>query len=103
MLRVVVDTNVIVSASLWAGTPATVLSLARDAEIRIFTSEALLDELRKVLRRSKFVQQLKRTGRTADDLHRDYQSLAQRVPVRRFTRQIARDTDDDMVLACALF
>jgi len=101
-LRVVADTNVVLSALLWAGTPGEVLVLARDGEIQLYTSKALLDALREVLHRRKFAKQVKRTGRAAADLFRDYRRLARRVTSRQLTNRIARDVDDDAVLACAL-
>ena len=76
--------------------------LARDGKIRIYASKALLDELREVLRRPKFIKQPQRTGRTAAALLRDYRRLALRVRNRQLTRRISRDVDDDAVLACAL-
>jgi uncharacterized protein len=36
-MRLVVDTNVLVSAFLWEGTPGRLIELASDAEIKLFT------------------------------------------------------------------
>ena len=78
------------------------LALARDGRIRIYTSKALLDELREVLCRPKLVERLQRTGRVASALVRDYRRLALRVRNRQLTTRVSRDADDDAVLACAL-
>ena len=98
-MRAVVDTDVIVSALLWNGTPGEVLALARDGRIRIHASKALLDELREVLRRPKFAERLKRTGRTAKALIRDYSQLALLVRNRQPTTRVSRDADDDALRA----
>lgn len=87
---------------LWKGTPGQSLALARDGEIRLYTSAALFQELREVIHRRKFAKQMERTGRTADDLIRDYRRLVQRVRSRQMTKRISRDAEDDAVLACAL-
>ena len=45
MIRVVVDTNVVVSANLSAeGFPALILELAANRKIKMFVSKIILDE-----------------------------------------------------------
>lgn len=53
-MRVVADTNIVVSGSLWHGSPRLLLDRAHSGEIQLFTSPALLDELRQVLGRDRF-------------------------------------------------
>ena len=101
-MRVALDTNVLVSAFLWEGTPGKLIELAGEREIQLFTSQALLDELAEVLRRRKLAKPVQATGFTAAELVKQYQRLAHRVTARQFTKQISRDADDDAVLACAL-
>lgn len=101
-MRLVLDTNVLVSAFLWDGTPGKLIELAGERETRLFTSQVLLAELAEVLHRKKFAKPVQATGLTAAELVKLYQQLAYRVTTRQFTRKIARDADDDAVLACAL-
>ena len=101
-MRVVVDTNVVISAVLWKGPPDQVLSLARSGRISIYASRALLDELSEVILRPKFAVQVSRTGRTVDALLSDYRRLTLRARNSQLTKRISRDADDDAVLACAL-
>ena len=53
-VRVVLDTNVVVSALIWGGPPERLLDLAVSGEIALFSSAVLLDELSGVLERGKF-------------------------------------------------
>ena len=101
-LRVVIDTNVVVSAVLWQGTPGRLIAQATDGEIELCTSAALLDELADVLSRKKLAKAVAKTGSTADGLFKGFKQLARRVHVRSLTKQVSRDADDDAVLACAL-
>lgn len=101
-LRVVLDTNVAISAILWQGTPSRLIAHAIEREIDLFASTVLLDELAEVLARRKLARAVAKTGSTADQLFRDYRRLTRRVRPASLTRQIARDADDDAVLACAL-
>ena len=59
-MRVVFDTNLIISGLLWSGVPRQTLRIASDKRIIAITSEALVDELRDVLKREKFHKHLKR-------------------------------------------
>lgn len=55
MIKVVIDTNVVVSALLKSeGNPALILSLVFDEEIRICLSEEIIQEYQGVLKRKKF-------------------------------------------------
>jgi putative PIN family toxin of toxin-antitoxin system len=48
-LRVVLDSNVIVSGLGWSGPPARIVDAALDGRLELLTSRALLTELRRVL------------------------------------------------------
>ena len=54
MLKVVLDTNVLISAILFGGNPGQILEKAIRGEIRLCLSEPILEELRGILQRSKF-------------------------------------------------
>ncbi|MBS0611839.1 MAG: putative toxin-antitoxin system toxin component, PIN family [Proteobacteria bacterium] len=100
-MRVVADTNTVVSAFLWGGPPKTVLDAAREKRISLHTSPALLAELEDVLSRAKFAARLLRVNSSVASLLADYRALAdveQPAPIP----PTARDPDDDDVLAAAL-
>jgi predicted nucleic acid-binding protein len=44
-VRIVADTNVIVSAFLWGGTPRRLLDAVEGGQLELFTSRALIAEL----------------------------------------------------------
>jgi putative PIN family toxin of toxin-antitoxin system len=66
--RLVLDTNVLVSAFLWQGRPGRLIELAGDKMVRLFTSLALMDELADVLHRSKLARHVAATGLTANQM-----------------------------------
>ena len=43
-MRVILDTNIVISGIFWGGHPRRILDLARSGQITICTSQALLDE-----------------------------------------------------------
>lgn len=52
-MRVVADTNTVVSGLFWRGAPRLVLDAARQGRLTLFTTAALLLELENVLKRDK--------------------------------------------------
>jgi|SRR5580658_10329338 putative PIN family toxin of toxin-antitoxin system len=101
-MKLVLDTNVLVSAFLWQGIPARLIELASEQGIQLITTRALLAELSEVLQRKKFAKKILATGLTPAQMFRNYQRLARRVVPRKRPQAISRDPDDDLVLACAL-
>lgn len=55
MIRVVYDTNVIVSGLLRSGRPSLLLELAFQKKVSLFLSPSLLVEYEEVLEREKFI------------------------------------------------
>ena len=101
-MKVVPDTNTVVSGLLWQGAPHDVLELARAGEIMLYTSPALLAELRDVLNRPKFTARLKKVGTTSKRLSLEFAALAKLTHPDPIAPVILADPDDDAVLACAL-
>ena len=50
-MRLVLDTNVVVSGLIWRGPPRQLLALGRSGRVTLFSSAVLLDELIDVLKR----------------------------------------------------
>ncbi len=101
-MRVVADTNTVVSGLLWHGPPRQVLDKARDGIVELTTSAQLLAELEDVLRREKFAQRLEAAGVNARELVLGYAALAAIVKPEGIAPVVQGDPEDDQVLACAL-
>jgi uncharacterized protein len=102
-VRIVLDTNVVLSALLWRGTPYRLLGLIRQqSAIELFTSAALLQELDEVLSRPVATARLALVGRSARDLLVDYAEIAEVVVPTVTPRVIIADPDDDEVIAAAV-
>jgi putative PIN family toxin of toxin-antitoxin system len=101
-MRVVADTNVIVSGLLWKGNPRRVLDAARNGTIDLFTSAVLLTELEDVLNREKFARRLEFAGVSPHELVLGYAALASVIQPADIEPVVLADPDDDAVLACAI-
>lgn len=103
MIRVVLDTNVVVSAFFWGDLLRVALDAARAKRFRMITSETLIDELTEVISRQKFADRLAKIGETAASLlENDYRALVEVVEPARIDPVIPDDPDDDALIACAL-
>jgi putative PIN family toxin of toxin-antitoxin system len=100
VIRLTLDTNVVVSGLLWNGPPARLLEFARDGRCEFFTSIALLTELRQVLQRSKFAAVLSASHLYVDDLVLEYAKLARVIHPSTIVPVVLHDPADDHVLAC---
>ena len=98
-MRIVADTNVIVSAFLWGGTPRRLLDAAEAQRLELFTSRALVTELEDVLSREKFAAQLSRTRFSAAYLLARYTQLATLIAPAEVAAPELRDPKDIHVLA----
>lgn len=101
-MRVVADTNIVVSGLLWRGNPRRILDAARAGDIQLFTAPVLLTELEDVLSREKFAARLATVGITPHDLVLGYSALAYVIEPAELEHVILADPDDDAVLACAV-
>lgn len=101
--RFVIDTNIAVSALLWGGPPRQLLQTAFDpARLMLFTSPALIDELKRVLHYPKLQVRVSGTGMSAADLTFRFQSLTTLVEPQFVPAIVERDPDDNQVIAAAL-
>ena len=101
-MRLVIDTNLLVSGLMFGGLPRQLLDAARAGEFELCTSEVLLAELLDVLDRSKFADRLAQAGLSPQILVDDLRKLAVVVSPTTVPRVVPTDPDDDHVLAAAL-
>src|SRR5947207_747541 len=102
MIRVVLDTNIIVSALFWKGLPRIVFDAALDKRYFALTTDALTAELKRVLTYPKFAQQIANQALGTEQLVADYPMIAITVLPGDVPPDIVRDPKDREVLACAL-
>jgi putative PIN family toxin of toxin-antitoxin system len=102
-VRLVLDTNVVLSALLWRGPPYhLLLAIRQHGEVRLFTSAVLVTELTDVLNRPFAAKRLALLNRTALELVADYIVAADLVVPAATPRVVIPDADDDHVLAACV-
>ena len=101
-MRVVLDTNVVVSGMIWQGAPRKLLEAAANGDITIFTSPVLLAELGEVLAREHLASRLEQQRKSVERAIHAYAELAVVVLPQATPRVVPTDVDDDHVIACAV-
>lgn len=101
-MRIVLDTNLLVSGVISAGLPRQLVNAAKAGAFELCTSETLLAELLDVLSRDKFAVRLTQAGLTPAGIVDDLRRLAVMVSPSAVPRVVPADPDDDHVLAAAL-
>ena len=102
-MRLVLDTNIVISALLWKGSPHALFTEARGRPaVTLYTSARLLAELADILSRDKLATFVRASGHTPDALMQTYLNVARIALPRAIPRVVARDPDDDHVVACAI-
>ncbi len=101
-MRIVADTNTVVSGLLWSGPPQQLINAARAKRITLYSSVALNAELAEVIGREQFAKRIRAAELSAAQLVADYAQLARLVIPADINPAVAGDPDDDQVLACAL-
>jgi len=98
MLKVVLDTNVLISAILFGGKPRQILEKAIRGQIRLCISKSILDELKGVLQRSKFDN----SPEMIEVILTELTGVSDFVNVSMTIDVVLEDPEDNRILECAV-
>lgn len=98
-MRVVIDTNVLISGIFWTGKPKQVLNSARQKLIDAVTSKVLMNELEEILTREDKPFRLTKTE--VNRVVKEILSFGTLIKPTS-TISICQDDDDNRVLECAV-
>jgi putative PIN family toxin of toxin-antitoxin system len=102
-MRVVLDTNVLISALFWKGKSAKILDLAEKGAITICLTKEILDEITRVLDYPKIFKHLFKAGLSVNDvLHYVTELVEFYNDEVQLSGMIKNDPSDDKFLSCAL-
>ncbi|MBR9699375.1 putative toxin-antitoxin system toxin component, PIN family [Candidatus Woesearchaeota archaeon] len=96
-VRIVVDTNVIISALFWSGDPYRIILKGIAQEFLIFISPAILREFETVLKRDFHVSE-----QEVEDILSAYTLFLHLIEPSRRIRVVKDDPNDDKIIECAL-
>jgi uncharacterized protein len=102
VIRVVPDTNILISGFFWAGYPSRLLRAAEAGQVQLILSQEMVTELGEVLSRPKFEDRLKAIGKTAEEFVTNFRAVVEIVEASPLPIPVCDDPDDDVILACAV-
>lgn len=91
--KIVLDTNIYISAFLFGGIPEKIIELAIEDKVALFISSPILDELKETL-----IDKFHYPKKEADKILNTILSIAQSVKVKGSLKNISTDPDDDIIL-----
>lgn len=101
-MRVVIDTNVWLSALLWGGQPSLIIQMIEQNQIQSISSENILAELADTLHKPKLQKRLDQLRFSADELVVVAKRLMTLVVIEEVIIPELRDPKDQMILATAI-
>jgi uncharacterized protein len=102
-VKLVLDTNVLMSGSAWSGMASRLVDAMLAGEATLCLSDKLLAELADVLQREKFRSRLEQQEQSAATILTRLERVARMVdPLPMAVPASLRDPDDVDVLACAV-
>ena len=100
--RLVLDSNVWISAFLFGGKPAATINLAQEGRVRILMSTDLILEIGRALRYKKLKRILERSKRSTETVVAQILAATQLAEAKSRRSWITQDPADDIVLNCAV-
>ena len=102
MIKVVLDTNIFISAFLWQKLVKEILNLAWQKKIQICASQEILTEFTRVLKYPKFSQKLKLIGKTPSEIINEFLEIIKLYPSIKLNAAILKEDPSDVkFLSCA--
>jgi putative PIN family toxin of toxin-antitoxin system len=97
-VKLVLDTNIFISAFFWGGHPRKVLERIIDNTDELYVTKEILEEITSVMSRPKF----KINTDVITYFIQSIEDISQKIIVRNNIKNICRDSEDDKILECAL-
>src|SRR3989304_8720918 len=101
-LRLVLDTNVWVSAMIWGGSPARIVKAAEEGKVCIITSEEIVNEISRTLAYPRLKRVYEDAGISQQQMITAVLQITKLLDVKTKIHVVAEDPADDKFLECAV-
>ena len=101
LLKLVLDTNTLVSAFFWEGNEAELLRKIEQGKARLYITGDILSEIEQVIKRSKFNDVMGKANLTPDQIIQKIVSFSHLVIAPQLNIKVCRDEKDNKFLECA--
>lgn len=100
--RIVIDTNLTISAFVWGGLPLQLFNQTVENRIPILISQGMIDELEMTLRKPKFESYLIARNLTVEGIVSRVMAMTEPVTSAIIPSLVVRDPKDQLILAAAI-
>ena len=100
-LKVVLDTNTIVSAFFWEGNEAELFRKIEQGKAKLYITSEILKEVEEVIKRPKFNEVMRKANLTPDQIMQKIVFLSHLVISPKLNIKVCRDEKDNKFLECA--
>lgn len=101
MVRVVLDTNVVISSALiQLGNPASIFRMIISGEINNSTTQEIIDEIKEVLERPKVTKRINLVER--EFILHAFEEFSEKIKSGLIFDEVKDDPDDNKILECAV-
>lgn len=102
MIRITVDTNVLISASFWHGASEKIIDKVENKELTLVLSEGILEEYYKVLEYKEIKEKIEEKDLEMKQTLLKIGMIAEIVEVKYKIDLIKEDPDDNKIIECAI-
>jgi putative PIN family toxin of toxin-antitoxin system len=100
-MRVVLDTNVLVSGTFWTGDSFEILKRAELKEIELILSEELINEYNEVINRDEIIEKIEDKNLVINEVIQKVISEALVIEPSQNFNAVKEDPKDNIILECA--
>ncbi len=101
-MRVVLDTNILISGLLWSGAPERIIKLGTLGQVDLYSSTVMMQEFEQVSSYARLQKRMRELEVAQEDMLAVAYAILHLVEAPAIDAVIPADPDDDMLLACAL-
>jgi len=101
-MKVVLDTNVLVSGTFWKGDSDRIVNHIDDGEIELVLSEEIIEEYNNVIYRDEIMNKIERKGLILNESVLKIIKNSKIVEPQQKLDIVKEDPDDNIILECAI-
>ncbi len=102
MLKLVLDTNTLISAFFWQGNEFELFQKIEQGKAEMYISQEILKEIKEVLEREKFKSIILKTNQTPEEIIQKIISVSHVVMGEELNLNVCRDSKDNKLIECAI-
>lgn len=102
MIRITVDTNILISATFWHGSSEKIIDKVENKEITLVLSEPILEEYYKVLNYDEIKEKIKNKGLEMKQSVLRISTISEIIDIKSKIDLIKDDPSDNKFIECAI-